>query len=354
MSMVRYGVAAWGMALLLASCAPGADPSGNGLLEAQYAAYPGGGSSASTGTEVGRRTDELQGELGELQGAVREHGQQLQWIRAELVRNAQEYYGLVSAINSRLQVGTTPGNPILVAQWTEAQAKLSAFNDRVAELNGVGGAVAADNGRAAYLLQSVRATLGLSGAVDEDHRRLHMLADQVRQTEVVINRLLTELSDETARQTAYLNTERSNLQALQYAVGNGELYGASLTNRAAVGPRVGAAAMPVAAPAAGMATGGSALVVIRFDRDDIAYQQPLYQAVSQALQRRPEAMFDLIAVSPGSGGPAQATIAANSARTHAEDVLRTLVAMGLPPERVTLSSATSPAAAGSEVHLYVR
>jgi hypothetical protein len=96
------------------------------------------------------------------------------------------------------------------------------------------------------------------------------------------------------------------------------------------------------------------LVVIRFDRANVAYQQALYTAVNRALQRRPQAGFDLVAVAPAQGSPAQVSVSANRAKRSAEGVLRSLSEMGLPLERVRLSSITSPEAQTNEVHLYVR
>lgn len=93
--------------------------------------------------------------------------------------------------------------------------------------------------------------------------------------------------------------------------------------------------------------------MIRFDRPDVEYQQAVYQAVSRALERRPEAQFDLVAVSPGAGSASDVAISSNRARDHAEDVLRTLVDMGLPARRITLA-ATATDVQGNEVHLYVR
>src|SRR3546814_14746741 len=53
-----------------------------------------------------------------------------------------------------------------------------------------------------YLLESVRAAYGLSGAVEEDHRQLAVLEDDTNQTVVMVDRLLTELSDDIRRQSA--------------------------------------------------------------------------------------------------------------------------------------------------------
>jgi len=171
---------------------------------------------------------------------------------------------------------------------------------------------------------------------------------------VLIDRLLNELSDDVRRQSEYVTRERSNLSTLSLAINNGELYGQSLSNRAfrsatpaAMGPGGGPRSF------SGL-DGRRPLVVIRFDRPKVEYEQALYSAVSQALDRRPDASFDLVAVSATGGSAGKAAINATQARKNAETVMRSLNSMGLPPDRVTLSAATSATATTNEVHLYVR
>ena len=96
------------------------------------------------------------------------------------------------------------------------------------------------------------------------------------------------------------------------------------------------------------------LVVIRFARADVEYDQELFTAVNRALERRPNAAFDLVAVAPGLGNAAQVALAGNKSRRNAEGVLRSLTSMGLPADRVSLSATTNPNAQISEVHIYVR
>ena len=110
---------------------------------------------------------------------------------------------------------------------------------------------------------------------------------------------------------------------------------------------------PPSAPAAAAAS-RRPLVVIRFDRPNVAYQQALYSAIDKALQRRPQSGFDLVAVAAANGSPAQVTVASNKAKRNAESVLRSLSEMGLPLQRVRLSAITSTRVRTNEVHLYVR
>jgi hypothetical protein len=130
-------------------------------------------------------------------------------------------------------------------------------------------------------------------------------------------------------------------------VNNGEALGASLSSRVYAPPPA-----PAMAPGAGIAS-GRPLVVIRFDTANPDYQQALYQAVSQALARRPNAAFDLVAVAPRAAA-AQIALNSNIAQRDADQVMRSLLSMGLTADRISMSAATSPTAQVIEVQLYIR
>lgn len=305
-------------------------------------------------TFVGAKVAQMRSDLGRLQGSINQHTADLQQIRVTTAQNAAAYYGTVAAVQARLQVGTTPGNPILQQQWAQAQAQLDTLNLDIANMNSLSTRVAADSSLAAFMLEAARATYGLAGAVDEDHRALATLEDDVNRTVVALDRILNELNGDLQRQTAYLNSERSNLASLSVGIKNGELLGQGLGNRA-FASAAPMAASPIAASAGGaMTEGRRPLVVIRFDRARVDYQQALYTAVSRALERRPDAAFDLVAVSPSRGNAAQVTLNSANAKRNAESVLRSLTEMGLPATRVQLSSTTSVQAQNAEVHVYVR
>ena len=308
---------------------------------------------AETGTEVGRRVRALQSELVRLQESLGGHAARLDEVRNSSVLNAQEYYGLVAAISARLQIGTTPGNPILVSQWSEAQLEIETIAADITRLNNLAAQVAADASIASFLIDSVRATYGLSGAVEEDHRQLAQLEDEVNRTTVNVDRLLNEIAEDIGRQTAYVATERANLQTLQLGISNGELYGSALNNRALISAAPAIAPLRAAGPTAPVA-GDRPLVLIRFDDPNVEYRQQLYQAISAALGQRPNALFDVIAVSPSSGDPALLSLSANQARGYAESVATTLLSMGLPDPRISVGAAQAFDAAGPEVRVFVR
>jgi hypothetical protein len=311
-------------------------------------------SSQRVETLVTRKVAELNGDLNELKRSAKGYSDRLRGLQVKSDNAAAQYYELVATMNTELQAGSTPGNPVLVERWNVAQDKLEGLSQNAALLNGLAADLSNEASKAGYLQENVRGAYGLSGAVKEDHEKLRVLEDEVNQTIVTLNRLLTNVSDEINRRQAYLRTEKLNMQTLSLAVANGELYGQNLSNslfkKAAVEARE-VYGNNAAAPAA---ANRRPLVIIRFDRPNVSYEQALYTAVGAALERYPAAKFDLIAVSPSQGNPAEIALASTEARKNGEAVLRSLTHMGLPVERVRLNAANSTDVRNSEVHIYLQ
>lgn len=332
---------------------------------------------------------EIREDLYKLQGRIADLSEQLNKLQAVGQELSASYYASVATINTQLQSGTTPGNPRLLQRLGAAQDSLDTLSGNVADLNTIALQIADAASVSSYLQESARAAYGLAGSVEEDHARLAQLEDSVSNTSVLVERMLNNVNDDISRSAAYLASERSNLRTLSLAIANGDLYGKSLSNRpflaaqpsnigAELASMTGPAAAVKAGPAMGMMTAPGAptsitpasvspsgpiapapssprpLVVIRFDRADVDFQQPVYQAVSEALDRYPNARFELVAVNPGRGNPAKMAIESSRARRNAEKVLRTLTQMGLPADRVDLSSLTNDNIQNNEVHLYIR
>src|SRR3546814_19850362 len=111
------------------------------------------------------------------------------------------------------------------------------------------------------------------------------------------------------------------------------MFGTSLANRA----------FATAAPPRGQivptgTAGRRPLVVIRFDRPDVPYEDPLFTAVTEALNRRPNAAFDLVPGVPPRGTPAHVALKANVAPRPAQHVRKTLNPTGRPAARPPVNS----------------
>ena len=322
-------------------------------------------------TVVGRKVDTLRSELFSLQGEIANQSEKLVSMQVNGQNKAATYYASIATISTQLQSGTTPGNPRLVSKLATARTNLEDLSENIASLNDLAVKISASASTASFLLESTRATYGLSGAIEEDHVRLAQLEDAINNTVVIVERLLNNGNDDITRTTAYLATERDNLRTLALAINTGDMFGRSLSSRPfSAAPQAnftpaaasgyantftGAPAQPMTPPAVGTVPGGPRpLVKIRFDRPDVSYQQPVYLAVNEALKRYPNARFELVAVHPSAGNAAETAIESTRARRNAERVLRSLTEMGLGLERVDLSYTPSENATTNEVHLYVR
>jgi hypothetical protein len=300
---------------------------------------------AAGGTIVGQKASQIAADLERLKGTINAQRAQMAQITQQVVTDSETYHGTIAAIEARLQLGTTPGNPVLTRQWSEAQSELDRINGDVLQMNRLASDVGNDASLAAFMLDSVRAARSLTGGLDEDFRRLSALEDDTNATTVGIDRLLSGLATDIQRQQQYVASARGDLNVLALAIKNGQLYGTSLG-----GVRTGAATI---APTM-ISASERPLVVIRFDRPNVSYENALYTAVKGALDRRPTSAFEVVAVSSSGGTAGTSAISETASRRNAESVVRSLTQMGLTADRVRLSTATSPSAGNGEVDVYVR
>ena len=100
---------------------------------------------------------------------------------------------------------------------------------------------------------------------------------------------------------------------------------------------------------AAYAMGDKPLVIIRFNQRVVTYERPLYIAVSRALQTKPTAMFDLVSLIPGGNGTM-----AQKAESDLNRVVSTMLEMGVPRDRLSVTRQPGGALESNEVHIYVR
>ena len=195
------------------SSAPGTLPSDSGSValagSSMPGTLPGGGASVAagpsvtitpvviepgsdTGTAVGQKVAQLRGDVAGLQDRIVASAQRLADLRAQAAGSANGYHEAKAHITTRLQLGTTRGNPELVAEWNTAQTSLDELTTNINSLNALGTTISSDSSRAHFDLDTIQSTYNVSGAVDEDHRQLSVLEDETDQTVVLIDRLMRQ------------------------------------------------------------------------------------------------------------------------------------------------------------------
>ena len=309
-----------------------------------------------SGTFVGQKIPALSEDYGAVQAAFEIHRNSYEEVKSRVYGSSTQFYGTVAAINTKLQLGTTPGNPVLVRQYDQAQTELKNIESYTREINLLNQKVSADAGVVALLKSTINKTLRLAGAIDQDHRQIEVLEDAVEKLEIDIARLINEVTEEISRQAGFMKIENQNLLTLAVAIRNGEAMGTGILNRSFLAAQALADAGPpqeqLEVPKVNIT--GLPLVVIRFDDPSIDYEKTLYDAIGTTVDKKPNASFGLVAVAPIGKNEGETRINASKVKKYAERVLRSLVSFGLPSKKIALSAKTSGDVVVPEVHIFVQ
>ena len=181
---------------------------------------------SDTGTFVGQKVVSFRKELSQIQDSIRKNNDELQKIRSSVISNAMQYHRNIGAIEAKLQVGTTPGNPNMYQALQNAQINIQTMNANTDSMGQLVARVSSDAAMTDYLLDSIRAAYSISGAVDEDHRQLRILENETNQTSILMNSLLSEATADEQRQKQYIETARNTMMGLGDAIKVGS-YGVS-------------------------------------------------------------------------------------------------------------------------------
>ena len=175
-----------------------------------------------SGTFVGQKIPPLRTDFDSVVGAFEIHRGTYEEVKSRVYGSSTEYFGTVAALNTKLQLGTTPGNPVLVRQYDQAQGELDNIEEYLREINLLNQKVNADAGVVALLKSTLNKVLRLAGAIDQDHRQLELLEDDTEKLEIDISRLINEITEEISRQAGFAKIENQNLLVMAVAIRNGE------------------------------------------------------------------------------------------------------------------------------------
>ncbi len=274
-------------------------------------------------------------QLQRLEEEVAQQTHQLDEIRARLDEAAGGVDTRAAAIETRLKARSTPNDPQLLSDWNDAQGQLNRTSEETAQLTNISTWSTSDATLVSYILQSARAASGQPGTSEPERRQLAQLERDANRASINVDRLVSQVSGEIATRNLFVAAAHRRLAALAPAITAG---------------RPAAAIAASAATSGGASSSRAALVTIRFDRSDVPYEEALYGAVNQALDRRPDVAFDVVAVTPPGAAPGNAA----AAKRNIESVVQSLTNMGLPADRIRLSARTLADASGNEVRIYPR
>lgn len=351
-------------ALGLAGCASddeGMFPSllGSDSQENIYAGSSNVVNGSYTGTFVGQRVSAFRQELSQIKQAQKSGERQLEKINANISNNASLYQKTVSAVETKLQAGTTPGNPNMYAMLQQAQGNVQTMFANANALENLSNKTANILTSVNYLENSIAAAFSISGAVDEDHKQLRELQNDAMTTAQKAAALNESVAAAANFQQQSAIQASQEINALHESVKNGSnTFTAArrpivMQRTSAYAPVVPVArsakslapAKRAAAPAVA-ANGTLPLFSVRFAGNNVDYKDGLNSAVKSALSRKPNASFEVVAVSNTNNQ--------NSAKQHASRIFEEIVKFGANADNVSLNARISEQASVAEVQVFVK
>jgi hypothetical protein len=216
----------------------------------------------------------------------------------------------------------------------DADSQLQSASARIGDMTAAVDEFAAASARIEELRARAQAAYNMGDVSDEDREQLSVLEGEINRTGAVIAQASDELNAQITRHNQALTR-----------VGQSGVTAMTSSDLPIAGPIL---------PAPGVQAGTRPFITIRFDNADAPYQSEVATAMNQAMSRRPDALFDVVAVTPNVGSAADVRRNTRMAQDSADGVLRFITSLGVHPDRTTISSTTSDAVGANEVHIYIR
>ncbi len=302
-------------------------------------------------TYVGQRIIEMQEEFTKLDADIKQGEDSFEELKFNGIKSAENYHSIVAAIAARLQIGTTPGNPILLNQYEQAQTELAEVGAQGQNLVDVGNQIALFSTRVSYLLEQARSAKKLRGAVDEDHRNLSSFQDTLKRRNVDVLRTLEDLNETVRRRDIFLAAERRRLTQLATAISVGESFGLGLGALGSLPAINNNENAELERRSDNITVSPNPIAIFRINEQE-NYEQNLFGAISATLDKAPKSRFTLVAVSSSAGNPSEQAERAANARNDVSRLISSLVSMGMPVDRISVSSLSVANVENTEVRLY--
>lgn len=301
-----------------------------------------------TGTFVGQRVAAFRQELKQLTQAQKSNQKELDKISSNVSRNANLYQKTISTVQNKLQAGTTPGNPNMYAMLQQAQGNVQNMFTNANALENLSTKTATTLTSINYLENSISAAFNISGAVDEDHKQLRELQSET----IALAQKASALNDSVSsaanfqQQNAVQSSQEVNALHDSVKIGSSSgNFSRTISHSPAVTPLV--ATSHTSAPRSTNAGfNNMPLFSVKFNNSNVNYRDGLNTAVKSALSRKPNAIFDVVAVSSSANQ--------DRAQSYASKIMNEVVSFGANANNVNLNARISERSPVSEVLLFVR
>lgn len=298
-------------------------------------------------------------------------------IKKDIVKAAGQYQTIVADVRAQLQVGTTPGNPVLLSRLSNAEDALSNLSAKTNILRDFDSELSRDISQAHYLAQMVQNALALQGASQSDHDTLQTMGLEVNRVGQHLTGLQSDVRALAEYQLAQNSSLHNDLARLASTVRNGQLTVAAAQGAPSMAVSIGADPVPLPrvddstpAPApifhhskidlpVPKAVNASPSALESLAKKDKILDMPaagdvdaLFSAVSHAVAADRNATFTLAAFTPLGKTHNQTQAYNKEAKGRVVKALKALQEIGVPVSRVAVEFHVNPLAKGVSMSLY--
>ena len=306
-----------------------------------------------TGTFVGQRVTAFRQELNLISQAQKSNERELEKINTNISNNANLYQKTVSNVETKLQAGTTPGNPNMYAMLQQAQGNVQTMFANANALENLSAKTSDTLTSVTYLENAISAAFSISGAVDEDHKQLRELQNEamtIAQKAAALNENVSGAANFQQQSAIQASQE---IDGLRESVKSGSNTGAVVsrpvimhrTTKPVVSSQVKRISRPLTFNKQ-VSVGNLPLFSVRFADKNVDYKEGLSTAIKSALNRKPNTVFEIVAVS-NSKTKAEA-------QEHAARIFNEFVSMGANAASINLNAKLNEKSTVSEVQIFVK
>lgn len=177
--------------------------------------------TSRSGSFVGGKVNKFVSEYNNIRSAANRNAQKLAEVSQSIDEADAEYRNIISSLESKLNEGTTPSNPDMVASLNKAQQNLQTLEDGSDSLTEISAAVAAEQEKLSALETTVNATYAIPGAYDIDHSQLNELSLAVAQQKNANADIMAAVKSKIAEQQNKSEIFRSQITRLNVDVAAG-------------------------------------------------------------------------------------------------------------------------------------
>lgn len=178
---------------------------------------------SSTGTYVGGKINEFNTLIRGTEGNVTLILQSTRELYENAISEVSQYHLTMSEIEAKLQLGTTPGNPLLIARYDAAHEKLNQITNIIGKMDGLAKEFRQTSDQMNTLSEHIKATLHIPGALDEDHAHLILMSETLSKVQSAITQTLEVLNANEKRQNDWLMGEKIRFSNLSLAIDKGKI-----------------------------------------------------------------------------------------------------------------------------------